>query len=418
MPYKNDNLEELFQKAADDYPLRTNSSNWNSVATKLNIPVAEDISAKKSNAWKYAAILLFLLTGGALMFYTQFKSTNNVEVANDSTANIKNQKDLTNIQAEQIPNENSSISATNNSKPLASSKTNTALNNFGNANNYSSNNSENDYSMLKKDNDNDVKSKINSPAVNSSGELVLTPKQNQSSAPLIVNNNKQVEGNQNVINTKADNGYSSTEKSMIKYQKPLSKFYGSLYGGPEFSMIKFQHINAPGFKAGISLAYRINNRFDIQIGLEREKINYYTNGQYFDKSGLNIKDAVALESLSAKSSLTFVPVTLLYNFQSKNSGHFYAGLGFNALVLTHTEKYQYTVNKNGDENDHSKSYKSVTGPKYFTSINMSGGYENKLNNWCNFKVEPYYQVPVVNLGVGRLPVTNFGINIGIVKNLK
>jgi len=34
------------------------------------------------------------------------------------------------------------------------------------------------------------------------------------------------------------------------------------------------------------------------------------------------------------------------------------------------------------------------------------------------KAEPYYQAPVKNFGVGKIPVSNFGIDIGIIKDLK
>ena len=49
---------------------------------------------------------------------------------------------------------------------------------------------------------------------------------------------------------------------------------------------------------------------------------------------------------------------------------------------------------------------------------MMAGYETKLSNWCGITIEPYYQIPACKLGVGKLPVTSFGINIGIVKDLK
>jgi len=418
MPYKNDNLEELFKKAADDYPLITNSSKWNSVANKLNIPITENTAAKKSNKWKYAVILICFLTGGGLLYTTYFKSTNNINHSTKAQANNKSQKNLNATQPVPLQKERLN-SAVNNAGYSSSSKTNTALNNFTVLHKRDSKNTASEY--LKQNNPiNNLKTEANSESVTLNSSIVpnVNQQQNQLLIPSIIDNGQHAEVNKSIINNTTSASGSSNSKSVIKYQQPLSKFYGSLYTGPEFSLIRFQHINAPGFKVGIALGYRINRKFNLELGLQREKLNYYTNGKYFDKSGLNIKDAVELENLNAKSSITSVPVTLRYNLQSKNNSHFYIGAGFNALVLTHTESYQYTVNKNGNENDHSKSYKSVTGPKYFTSINANAGYENKLNNWCNFKIEPYYQLPVSNLGVGKLPVTSFGINIGIVKNLK
>src|SRR6478609_1675288 len=73
MPYKNDNLEELFKNAAEDYPLKTNNSNWDSVASKLNIAA----SKPKQKNYRFLAYTIFalLLLGGSLISYkSRFES--------------------------------------------------------------------------------------------------------------------------------------------------------------------------------------------------------------------------------------------------------------------------------------------------------------------------------------------------------
>ena len=64
MLYKNDNSEELFQKAARDYPLKTDSSDWETLADKMNRS-GQAVSVN-DKYWKYAAIFL-LLAGGTLI---------------------------------------------------------------------------------------------------------------------------------------------------------------------------------------------------------------------------------------------------------------------------------------------------------------------------------------------------------------
>lgn len=167
------------------------------------------------------------------------------------------------------------------------------------------------------------------------------------------------------------------------------------------------------------LGYSINERFDIEIGLQRERINFYSDGKYFDRNALPIKsDDAVLDNVNGRSKITNVPVTLKYNFASKKIGHFYTAAGINVVQITHTEVYDYIVSKNGTERDHSKKYSSVSDPKYLTGIIASAGYEVKVCNWVNMKAEPYYQIPIQSFGLGRLPVTSFGINVGIVKHFK
>lgn len=440
MLYKNDNLEELFQKAANDYPLRTDSSNWNNVAAKLNIPAAEDVTPKKSSAWKYAAIIILLLGCAILLYTTQFNSdkTQQKVQADKTTAsgkNNSNKKQDQSVAPAGSSSQKSNVIANKNAATVSEQKKNESLKMLSSSvSGSASKKSSDNYSMLNKTNDNNL---LNNDLIkgneqpslplnntrNNSSASAITKQDIQSSTPFIndnnkIDNNNKADATSQNVNTVATNNSSKAKKSTIKYKAPPTKFYGSLYGGIELSNIKSQKIQNAGYKIGIALAYRMNSRFDIEIGLQREHLNYYTDGKYFDKSGLKLKDFAALESVNAKSNLTTVPITVKYNFKSKGNGHFYTGAGFNAVVLTHTENYNYVVTKNGDEDDRAKNYKSVTAPKYFTSLNTVAGYQNKLMNWCDFKIEPYYQIPIKKLGVGNLPVTSFGVNIGIVKNLK
>ena len=58
------NLDELFQKAAEEYPLKTNNRNWDIVAAKLQTSRTVLLN-RKSRKWQYAFLLLLLL-GGSL----------------------------------------------------------------------------------------------------------------------------------------------------------------------------------------------------------------------------------------------------------------------------------------------------------------------------------------------------------------
>lgn len=436
MQYKNDNLENLFREAANDYPLRTDKSNWDSVASRLNNFATNDSAAvdkavaAKSNIWKYAAILLLFLGTGALIYFSQ-SNHYKTSIKTNTLGIQKNDQQNKQLQPSQsITNIKPGIAASPDANAITkeNSGNNSQVNLFNNPSLKRS--PVTDYSMLQK-NENDINSvKDNYPAQQS-----LSPTVNQDNISnnqsfekqqeQVIAGNESATGNSIIANpdldasnTNPDNQLSTlSKKDVITYNAPLSKFYGSLYGGPEFSMVKAQHIAKSGYKVGIALAYRMNKKFDIEVGAQREEINYFTEGKYFDKSGLKLKETTALENLTANSLLTTVPVTVRYNFQSKKKGHFYVGLGTDAMVLTHAEKYQYTTLRNGTSNDKFKNYKSVTSAKFFTSINASAGYQNKLCNWCDYKIEPYYQIPVKNLGVGKLPITKFGLNVGIVKDL-
>src|SRR5580700_8546371 len=65
MQYMNDdNMDELFRRAASDYPLKTNSGNWEKVETAVRTEksnsAAEDNNAAKGSNRKYLWLLLLL----------------------------------------------------------------------------------------------------------------------------------------------------------------------------------------------------------------------------------------------------------------------------------------------------------------------------------------------------------------------
>ncbi|MBS1746667.1 MAG: outer membrane beta-barrel protein [Bacteroidetes bacterium] len=434
MSYKNDNLEELFKEAANDYPLRTDNSNWESVASHLsNVTTGEGINTKepvatKSNVWKYAALLILLLGGGVIIYLSQ-SGPNKNSIKSDIAIQQNNGHQNNSIQPSQVINNDK---PENISSPANNSADKENPENFKHAqafhapslnflpktgNSKLDKNSQDNNSL--KDNYSDsremqTENKNSNPDIQSSIEQ---KEQNMAENKLNTDDNAVTLSNQEASANTDSQQSPLSQKDVITYKTPLSKFYGSLYGGPQFSMVKLQRISNAGYKVGIALAYRMNKHFDVEIGAQREEINYFTNGKYFDKSGLKIKETTSLEDLTAQSQFTTVPVTVRYNFQSKKNGHFYAGLGVNAMVLTHSEKYQYTTLRNGTSIDKSKNYKSVTSAKYFTSLNANAGYRNKLTNWCDYKIEPYIQIPVKDLGIGKLPITSFGLNVGIVKDL-
>jgi len=190
-----------------------------------------------------------------------------------------------------------------------------------------------------------------------------------------------------------------------------------LFFSPDFSTVKFQHVNKPGYSIGVGLGYRINNRISAEIALQRVHANFYSDGKYIDTSNLKLKSAKALDALNGNNKITEVPVDIKFNLL-KNSDNLFATVGTTVALLTHAEKYDYNVIRNGSPHDVYREFSATTGTKFFTSINFSVGYQAAVSNKLNIKVEPYYQAATRGLGVGNLPVSNFGVNIGIIKDLK
>lgn len=412
MPYKNDDLNKLFQKAARDYPLKTDNSDWDDVAAKLEKAAKSRATRKKR--WKYPVILLLFAVSSMVLYKfqpdrdkAQQQQTSGKSVSEQNISTIKSDKlknsvhtiieDLKDTEAKQVAFKGGQELL------LITRKTEAAIDDV-----FSNNNNGITTGLLLNLNDLTVeesKKQVEKvPDTYVTEEIAVKPGQQ------LIWNNSISEDAQEV---------SAKEKKSLRIQlKPAYRLYGILYGGAKLSTVKFQQVEKPGYRAGVGIGYKINNGFSVELGLQREHINFYTNGRYIDTSMLRIKSNVDIESVNASSKITSVPLTLRYNFSSKSKGHFFISAGTNAVVITHSEKYKYSVSQDGVQNSLSKSYSALREPKYFSGVNLSAGYETKLSGLWSMKVEPYYQTPVHDFGVGRVLVTSFGIDVGIVKDLK
>lgn len=415
MPYKNDDLERLFRKAAKNYPLKTDNSDWDDLASKLNSSAKDSIRTRNKKIG-YAALVVLCAAGSIMLYKLQFNS-NNIEkqagLQQEATKQNPGQHKPVMLPK---PDEHSTAAIKKiyfNPKDLVLPKTNTASIKI--TGQLKGNGSETNDNILK----------IMPPAsINSGNEINL--------GNLIISADKQMVDDVTNTHVKEKLQGSDAAKKLVENTnkedevanikevrlKKAYRIYGTFYGGPQFSIVKFQHVSNPGYRLGVSLGYRINRRFSAELKLQREHINFYSNGTYIDTTLLSIRPNTSIKKANASSKITSVPIAVRYNFSSKGSGHFFVTAGVNAVIITHNEQYNYEVSKNGVERNFSRKYNSLKSPKYFQGLNTSAGFETKLINWCNLKVEPYYQTPVNNFGVGRLSVSNFGVDIGIVKNLK
>ncbi len=407
-------LDALFQKAAKEYPLKTDNKNWDIVADKLRS--GKNTQSTKNRRWQYGLILLLFLGGSFFIFSNLIKKSFD---AHGNEKKILSQKNNSNqVQAKYKSEKNSKLKYTNNHNLKQNIVKNKTVLQF-------------DIKNINAESRKQIKSTStsNTNLLNETDNNLSQHTQQLQQPKLIAGNltremnlfnqNKIELNSSTIINKdiaqnfkKTDNSYNSTTKKNehINLRPQPKTFYGMLFFSPDFSTVKFQHINKPGYSIGIALGYRINNRISIELGLQRIHTNFYSDGKYFDTSNLKIKRVTSLNDLNGNNKLTAVPVAVRFNLFKSN--HFFATTGTNVAVITHTEKYNYDVIKNGTPRNINKKFSALTGTKFFSSANVSFGYQTSVSNLFDVKVEPYYQVAIKGL------VSNFGVNVGIIKNLK
>jgi len=191
-----------------------------------------------------------------------------------------------------------------------------------------------------------------------------------------------------------------------------SKFYIGAFVAPDVTFVDFQKTNGLGATFGLTAGYQFSKNWSIESGISLAAKKYYTDGEYFDKS--NVPDFYNAELLSVDGSCSMieVPLNIRYKFSSNSNHHFTAAVGTSSYFMT-KESYNYSMIAwgqpvQGNFTNHPSS------ANWFSVINLSAGYEKKLNN-LSLLIEPYYKAAVKGIGTGNLNMSSAGINIGIKK---
>lgn len=189
-----------------------------------------------------------------------------------------------------------------------------------------------------------------------------------------------------------------------------NKLYLGVSTGPDYAVIKGQQLSYPGLNIGVLAGYYINERFSAEIGIVLTHKNYFTEGKYLAPNSIRRDDAEII-NVNAYNSITEIPVALRYDISTKPKGKWFAGMGGVSYII-HKERYTYWYDKNGQEKKGTR-YNNKSSNNWMSNIQLSMGYERTIRPGLQVRVEPYYRIPVQGIGISDLPVTSFGLKIAL-----
>ena len=192
-------------------------------------------------------------------------------------------------------------------------------------------------------------------------------------------------------------------------------FYTGVQAGPLLSQVKNQGITTPGFDFGLLMGYSFSKRLSLETGIMRTR-QYFTAGGDYLREILNMGGAKSLEG--SRNAIS-IPFKLKYNLINGSSGSFFLTAGVSSVVgvndhIVITVNYLPVPSANKID---------LGTPSYLPAyMNFSLGYDYKMGNCSNIRIEPYLEIPT-NSTAGnsfktRLPdhyvhVFNSGIHITI-----
>jgi hypothetical protein len=429
-------MDELFQRAAENYPLKDGKGDWQSVAKKL--AVADDskdavvpVTTKRNK--KGIAIILFLcmLVGGSLMFYIFTPNVSDKKLAGKSTV------EKGNTTLNKKPGDNNAVIPGNVDEPGPNPSEKIIQNKKGKQR-FSGSRSTN---IIAGTTDAFVRSNVyvqnsieiklkNKSLIKTGGNDFLPDKKStqersyesaENSKTAIEENISEVKKagdlkqpvNANETSASSKNGDKKT--ALIQRKKGL---YIGVITGFDFSKVQSASYDNSGFDAGLLLGYRINHALSLESGIVWNKKNYLSEGKNFDMNEIRstMPSGMVINNLESNSSLIEIPLKARFDFiPGKRSNIFLTG-GVSAYIMT-KEKNQYTATVNGAVEKVSGVYKKADyGLPAVTGFSL--GYEYNFYKSLNIRIEPFLKIPLQGMGVGKLPVTSAGLQIGITSHLK
>ncbi|WP_431210742.1 outer membrane beta-barrel protein [Puia sp. P3] len=209
---------------------------------------------------------------------------------------------------------------------------------------------------------------------------------------------------------------SSKVKPKASRKSKTSFLYVGLMAAPDLSTVKMQHVDGVGTTFSLLLGYQFNKKWAIETGVSVDRKKYYTDAEYFDKKGMSgIPPSWDVTNLDGTCYMWEIPLNVRYNFSQTDKTSWFATAGLSTYFMT-KESYNYQYYGSWGPGS---SHWDVKKPSnyWFSIINLSAGYEHRIGNIGNLRIEPYLRIPMSGLGTGKLNILSGGLNIGITRRL-
>ncbi|RYZ57093.1 MAG: porin family protein [Chitinophagaceae bacterium] len=191
------------------------------------------------------------------------------------------------------------------------------------------------------------------------------------------------------------------------------RFYAGLVGGPDISTVKFQRFSKVGFQAGVMVGYAFSDRLAAEAGVLTSQKHYYSHGKHYKSDGYYAPSYARLLTVDGNCRMIELPLALRYTFSRQKRGSLFATAGISSYIMQGEDyNLDYLYPSSGNIATH--NYKYTDKDQYWlATLQLSVGYSTKLGSLGNLRFEPYYAFPLKGMGHGRLPVSSFGLRFGV-----
>jgi len=318
----NDDMDELFRRASDEYPLNTNGADWNKVLQQLhhtNTNLPKDNNKKKN--YNFLWLLLLLPIGficgkyvgnsnkdmtaqkntevsiDAADYNKKEKSSKGTKTTNTTTREAENKKSLLEAGKNKAKDSKLNYTAGNSLQSKRDKKSSDII--IKNRTKVSINKTPKsdaitETSLLKKDEINksltsSVNKGYNKETANSkvaedrsvtSDSSAIADNAARTKPKTVQTDTSVSNGSDKKANTELNQNSSSpsNKKNITKKQSDFKRtMYYSILAGPDISAVKHQSFSSVGYSIGLMAGYQFSKKISIEAGALWDRKNYYAN---------------------------------------------------------------------------------------------------------------------------------------------
>ena len=190
------------------------------------------------------------------------------------------------------------------------------------------------------------------------------------------------------------------------------RFYVGLVAAPDVSTVKFADVQGARLNLGLTLEYRLGQRWRVATGLQRSTKGYYARRKDYDWTNYPRAQTRDFSGVEGQCTVLDIPLNLRYDAVVQGRARWFGAAGLSSFFMQR-ENYRYDYLENG-------TYKPwempglVNANRHLLSIlNLSAGYEYGLGTHWRVQAEPYVKVPLAGVGAGKVKLLSAGVYFGL-----
>lgn len=239
-----------------------------------------------------------------------------------------------------------------------------------------------------------------------------TNKTNPDLAKIADNNNANKIANDIVATETKTNVNQPTQAAAVKQAKPSKKSFKNNNGisflisaGPDVSKAGSSKTGKTTLSYGAGIGYT-KNRITLRAGVYTAKKIYWAGSNDYKLSFVPVPPSKFIGA-DANCAVIEIPVKLSYSFVNKKLSNWFAGAGLSTYLM---KRETYIYNYKNYLGTTSFVYETKNESKhYFSVLNLSAGYTRKINNAISITAEPYAEIPLTGIGIGKVHLNSGGV---------